>query len=353
MSRQKQNIFVFLILVFFVFISVLQIAYCLNVDRNADYNCSFGQKLNSTQKCLSSCASCKENKLDFNNRLIANRLRASNVAVSDDKITANFNCDDTNLSIKSNLIAESEAVINNKMSNKSIKNIEKYAETQFGNSYTVAGLVHFSVYKNSIRMQDFSKLESIELRLQYNFKKDDVNLNELYRAVFVKLNIEDEERAKNNLSFFDNIGTEKLVAKTVKCEAEGEQINLNIDADSDGFVFLLVEGNRRSSIGLIIIIIGSMVSVILSIAIVAIFQNYKREKLKMKTSSSYDANKVKTNVSLKTESVEAKTEGVIESGKTKPVKPTAVPKTLAKGPLPIPKKPTLPPRPPRPSNDKK
>ncbi len=269
--------------------------------------------------------------------------------VQDNSFFVNFDRSDvSNISVHQTVIAGNENEVNEKMPTSVVSKVEKYAKSKFGKSYFIMGLIHFSLTENGVRMTDFSGLTNVEMEITVN--GDVKNAKNSYRAVFVKLDENTENAIKDgSYALFDSV-TDKFSGKTVTCSVkgksgEGTQCLLTIDASTDGFIFVMNVGNSKGGVGLIIMIVGIVLSLILFIVILQIFRNYKREKLRIATTKKYDANEIKEAPKKMSDENADVVNGTGGSDKPRIIAPPRKPSTpnvVPQKPSVAPRKPTLP-----------
>lgn len=289
-----------------------------------------------------------------NNNVQANGLRASEISVrqvktvGDASFCANFNRNDvSNIHMDYAIIAGSEIEVNEKIKSSVVSKVEKYAKSAFDKSYFVMGLMQFSLTEDGARMTDFSDLTSVEMEITVSGNAK--NAKDSYRAIFVKTDATTESAIVNgSYDLFDEIDTRTFVGKNISCRENGKtsagtNCLLTIDADSDGFIFVMNVGNPQSSTGLIIMIVGIILSVVLLIVILQIFHSYKREKMRIASNGKYNASEIKETPkqmttaggsanAASTTTASAKT--TVASSTALPKKPSTPPKAPAKPKLP-------------------
>lgn len=222
-----------------------------------------------------------------------NDVNAQNLAVDDNGFIVNFSREDvSNIAVTHEIIASSEYDVNDKIRKSVTNRVEECAKAKFGKDCFTMGVMQYSVYENSARMVDFSDLSSVEIEITVSGSVK--NATDSYYAVFVKLDETTESAiVGGNYALLESIETQNLVAQKVICSElgksnDGTKCLLTIDADSDGFIFILNVGNEKSGVGMIILVVGIALSLVLLIVIMQLFQSYKREKLRVNTHYNVD-----------------------------------------------------------------
>ncbi len=294
-----------------------------------------------------------ENK-NANYNMQASGLSASEISVrqvrtvGDASFCANFNRNDvSNIHMNYAVIAGSETEVNEKIKSSVVSKVERYAKSTFNKSYFVMGLIQFSLTEDGAPMTDFSDLASVEMEITVS--NNAKNAKDSYRAIFVKTDSATESAiVSGSYDLLDEIDAQTFAGKNVSCRENGKTSGgtnclLTIDADSDGFIFLMNVGNPQSSTGLIIMIVGIVLSAVLLIVILQIFRSYKREKLRIASNGKYNASEIKeapkqmttAGESLSaTSSTTVSTQTTAASSTALPKKPSAPPKAPAKPKLP-------------------
>lgn len=228
-----------------------------------------------------------------------NGVYVNNLAVSDRGFIVNLSRDDvSNVTVSHDVIAMDEYDVADKISDSVTHRIEEFAQSKFGKNCFTMGIVQFVLYENDERMTDFSDLTSVELDITVSGSVE--NAKDSYYAVFLKLDATTEAAIlEGNYTVLENIESSSFVGQRVSCRENGKSgagthCLLTIDADSDGIIFLMNAGSEKGGMGMLIVIVGVVLSLVLLIVIAQIFHSYKREKLKVST--HYDAKDVKKGV---------------------------------------------------------
>lgn len=225
---------------------------------------------------------------------------ANNLAVSDRGFIVNLSRDDvSNVTVSHEGIAKDEYDVADKITDSVNHRIEEFAQSKFGKNCFTMGIVQFALYESGERMTDFSDLTSVELDITVSGSVE--NAKDSYYAVFLKLDATTEAAVlEGNYAVLENVESSSFVGQKVSCRENGKSdagthCLLTIDADSDGIIFLMNAGSEKGGMGMLIVIVGVVLSLVLLIVIAQIFHSYKREKLKVGT--HYDAKDVKKDVS--------------------------------------------------------
>ena len=285
------------------------------------------------------------------NNLSARELSAQQVKyVGDSSFWVNFNRDDvTNISVNHIVLAGNEAEIGDKVSKAVVTNIENKAKLKFGKNYYLMGIVQFSIFENGERMTNFTDLSSVEMEISISGKAN--NAKDSYRAIFVKTSkATEDEIIRGSYDLINTVYDSAFSYENISCREEGKTGDLTnclltIDAHTDGFLLLMNIGNPKSSVGLIIMIVGIALSLVLFIVILQIFRSYKREKLRISTNRKYDASEIKDapKQSGDTDSVDSDSVNAnaskpsvtkVPAGVALPKKPSVIQKTAPKPKLP-------------------
>ena len=174
-------------------------------------------------------------------------------------------------------LSQNEASSNSLLTKEAKEHIEKIAKDELNANYNVAIVLHYSLFTNdgATRMTDFSKVSSIEALVsieggQPNTAKD------AYCAVFVPLESLQEKQVLENhdYSVFENVKDIAKVETINATSSSDSKLSLQMNAETDGFVFIMTFGKNTSSIGTIILVAGIVVSLILIVLLAISIRSY-------------------------------------------------------------------------------
>lgn len=195
--------------------------------------------------------------------------------------------DVSNITLNNRLLLKDTSEVNQKLSSTAQNIIESVAKDKFNSEYEISSLVLFQLYSNDtgslVRLNDFNNLTSIEMVVGYTGDVSQMT-NDAFCAIFIPLDEDLESRVlSGDYSAFDGIQNNDCVPKAItSTPSNNEQIVLTMDADSDGFVFLLSLVQNEGNMGTIILVVGIVISVVLVALILWTIRGYVLEKRRRK-----------------------------------------------------------------------
>lgn len=171
------------------------------------------------------------------------------------------------------------------LTNEGEKHIKSITKSAFNSNYEVSAILHFKLTKNNERITDFTKLKSVEVIVSVEGGQANT-ADDAYCAVFVPLDKEKENQVLDNgdYSIFENV---KNIAKTENIKATSSSVgenklNLTMDAESDGFLFIMSIGKNKNSTGTIILISSIMISISLVVLLIFTIRSYVMQRKRKK-----------------------------------------------------------------------
>ena len=216
---------------------------------------------------------------------------ANNLSIADDEVNQSFivnfvqNYDITNTRL------EYRPFTFQKLTNEGQKQLKSIAKKEFNANYEISAFMHFKLMDLSgatpERINDFSIIRNLEIIVDIKGGQPNT-ANDAYCAIFVPLDSEKESRMfnDNDYSVFDNV---KSIAKVENISATTTSTNnnklvLETDAETDGFIFIMSLGKNKNTLGTVIVVAGTIISVVLVVLLIISVRSYLIQRRRKKIS---------------------------------------------------------------------